>query len=183
MLSCDFYKISKNTFFYRTPPVTAFVEQITSFKFSKFQTIVVFRGSSLRIFYLTTVYHGLWSAPYFIVEIKKCSHCSTATFWRLGSNAFRLFIWICLIFGTIHSLIKKSSEFVPSRKLRVKSQQWEYYTRSTLTSFWCIYCQLWTNSVHCSVFFIVDFQQVSTLIKAEYIIFCFFCCADLRQKF
>ena len=39
-----------------------------------------------------------------------------------------------------------------------------YLTHSTFTSlvsFWCLYCQLWTNFTYCSSVFNVDFQQVN----------------------
>ena len=30
-----------------------------------------------------------------------------------------------------------------------------------MTSFWCLYCELWTDSAHCSSVYIVDFEQVN----------------------
>ena len=36
-------------------------------------------------------------------------------------------------------------------------------TRMTsLMSFWCLYCKLWTDFIHCSGVSIVDFEQVNT---------------------
>ena len=32
---------------------------------------------------------------------------------------------------------------------------------TSMTSFWCLYCWLWTDSTHCSAVSIVDFEQVN----------------------
>ena len=68
-----------------------------------------------------------------------------------------------------------SSRFFSSRHLLIQSQLWKHQknvwnmfkvnnkdTRTTsLKSFWCLYCQLWTNFTHCSGVSIADFEKVN----------------------
>ena len=64
---------------------------------------------------------------------------------------------------------------IPNRHCLVQNKQWKYQnnvwnpfkvnnknTRTTaVTSFWCCYCQLWTDFTHCSGVSIVDFEQIN----------------------
>ena len=79
------------------------------------------------------------------------------------------------IFKLNNSSIKLSFYAFPKRHLLVQSQQWNHQknnwnlfkikntdTRTmSMTSFWCLYCQLWTDFTHCSDIFIFNFEQVN----------------------
>ena len=90
----------------------------------------------------------------------------------------------------------------PSWRLLVQSQQWKHQnnarnlfkvnnkdTNTTpLKSFWCSYCEIWTNFTHCSGVSIADFEQslkelsytadivlVPLLFRAPTFFFIFYC--------
>ena len=48
-------------------------------------------------------------------------------------------------------------------KLTIMTPEWrqELLKVALLTSFWWLYCQLWTDSTHCPCVFIVGFEQVN----------------------
>ena len=99
---------------------------------------------------------------FFYLRQKWCSFLPI--FW-----CFRVFLWIFQLwtlwyrhgsqpaFSGSKTIMQTPGQCLKSIQVNKKD------TRTTsLTSFWWLYCYLWTDFTHCSSIFIVSFEQVNT---------------------